>query len=328
MANVQLDLWGNPVSIPEKEKSSSGNNSSAKQETFDDSSFPPSFPLFKDEESIEPISPYTITENSTETFIETTTDSNLENNLDSNDDVTEDAASENKVEAIINDTITITPSNEVINDNVNSQKETIHEHTTVIQPKQEEVTESNTISNAENQSQDENRVVYSDTQILVKLKGRPKGSTNQELVKKDVPASYSSINTPGKRGRKSFKEIDSSVDLVNVPDDETLKKKLYHGISEVADWFGVNNSQIRYWENEFDVLKPRKTRKGDRLFRFEDVKTLQLIHHLLRNRKFSVEGAKEYLKSNKQQADIHFELSQSLNKFRSFLIELKSNLGV
>ena len=324
MANVQLDLWGNPVSIPEKEKSSSGSNSSVKQETFDATALPPSFPLFKEEESIEPLSPFTITEDITDTTI----DSIIEINPITNLDAIEDVVSENKIDGNLNDTITDTPSNEVINENESIQKETIHEHTTVIQPKKEEVTENNTISNVENQTQDENRVVYSDTQILVKLKGRPKGSTNQELVKKEVPTSYSSINTPGKRGRKSFKEIDSSVDLVNVPDDETLKKKLYHGISEVADWFGVNNSQIRYWENEFDVLKPRKTRKGDRLFRFEDVKTLQLIHHLLRNRKFSVEGAKEYLKSNKQQADIHFELSQSLNKFRSFLIELKSNLGV
>ncbi len=131
-----------------------------------------------------------------------------------------------------------------------------------------------------------------------------------------------------KRGRRSYKAVEISSDLVNIPDDETLQKKLYYGIGEVAEWFGVNTSQIRFWENEFDVLQPRKTKKGDRLFRVEDIKNLQLIHHLLRNRKFSLEGAKDYLKANKQHADLHFELTQSLTKFRSFLLELKASLGV
>ncbi len=314
MAILQLDLWGNPVSVPEKEESAKGSGSSAKQETFDASTVPPTFPLFKEEEGIEPISPYKTSDDRIVISPETTATNNI-TDADIKTDIVDTKVS-----------IASANSNNDTNKNEHALKEGNNERTTIIQPKPSDSTDKNeTIP--ESSKTDENRVVYSDTQILVKLKGRPKGSTNQEIVKKDA-ITYSSVNTPGKRGRKSFKEIDGSVDLVNVPDDDTLKKKLYHGISEVADWFGVNNSQIRYWENEFDVLKPRKTRKGDRLFRFEDVKTLQLIHHLLRNRKFSVEGAKEYLKANKQQADIHFELTQSLNKFRSFLIELKSNLGV
>jgi DNA-binding transcriptional MerR regulator len=130
-----------------------------------------------------------------------------------------------------------------------------------------------------------------------------------------------------KRGRKSYKEIDATIDLVEVPDDETLNKKLYYTISEVAGWFKVNNSQIRFWENEFDILKPRKNRKGDRLFRLEDIQNLKVIYYLLRNRKFSIEGAKKYLKANKHKADITVELTQSLNRFRSFLLELKAGLG-
>ena len=131
----------------------------------------------------------------------------------------------------------------------------------------------------------------------------------------------------GKRGRMSFKEMDADLVMVEVPDEETLNKKQYYAISEVAEWFHVNPSLLRYWENEFDILKPRKTRKGDRLFRPEDVKNLELIYFLLRNRKFSLEGAKQYLKDNKQKADIHMQLLQSLTKFRGFLLEWKAILG-
>jgi DNA-binding transcriptional MerR regulator len=88
----------------------------------------------------------------------------------------------------------------------------------------------------------------------------------------------------------------------------------------------VNPSQIRFWENEFDILQPRKNRKGDRLFRVEDIKNLQLIYYLLRNRKFSIEGAKDYLKANKNKVKLNFKLVESLTKFRSFLLELKANL--
>jgi hypothetical protein len=64
-----------------------------------------------------------------------------------------------------------------------------------------------------------------------------------------------------KRGRKSFREMDSEVDLIEVPSEEKLNEKLYYSISEVASWFKVNTSLLRFWENEFDILQPRKTRK-------------------------------------------------------------------
>ena len=130
----------------------------------------------------------------------------------------------------------------------------------------------------------------------------------------------------GKRGRKSFKEMDNEVDLIEVPDEAILQQKLYYSISEVAGWFKVNTSLLRYWENEFDVLQPRKTRKGDRLFRVEDIKNLQLIYFLLRQRKFSIDGAKNYLKNNKKEADTQVQLVESLTKFKSFLLEMKANL--
>jgi DNA-binding transcriptional MerR regulator len=132
--------------------------------------------------------------------------------------------------------------------------------------------------------------------------------------------------TVGKRGRKSFKDMDSEADLIEIPEDEILQQKLYYSISEVAGWFKVNTSLLRYWENEFDILQPRKTRKGDRLFRVEDIKNLQLIYFLLRQRKFSIDGAKNYLKNNKQEADKQVRISESLTRFKSFLLEMKANL--
>jgi DNA-binding transcriptional MerR regulator len=130
----------------------------------------------------------------------------------------------------------------------------------------------------------------------------------------------------GKRGRKSFKEMDSEADLIEVPDEETLRQKLYYSISEVASWFKVNTSLLRYWENEFDILQPRKTRKGDRLFRVEDIKNLQLIYFLLRQRKFSIDGAKTYLRNNKKGADNQLQIAESLTRLKAFLLEMKANL--
>jgi DNA-binding transcriptional MerR regulator len=130
----------------------------------------------------------------------------------------------------------------------------------------------------------------------------------------------------GKRGRKSYSEIDTEVDLIEIPDEKVLSQKLYYTISEVASWFKVNTSLLRYWENEFDILKPRKTRKGDRLFRVEDIKNLQIIYFLLRQKKYSIEGARTYLKQNKSQAYTEAQLVQTLTKFKTFLLELKAGL--
>lgn len=147
------------------------------------------------------------------------------------------------------------------------------------------------------------------------------------ITKKYTKRIQSNIEKPkSKRGRKSFKEMDEEVGLINIPDEDELNKKLYYPIREVAAFFNVNTSLIRAWEVEFDILQPRKNRKGDRLFRVEDIKNLQIIYYLLRNKKFSVDGAKKYLKENKKKADVQQQLLQSLTKFRSFLVELKTNL--
>ena len=127
------------------------------------------------------------------------------------------------------------------------------------------------------------------------------------------------------RGRMSLKETDTGVDLIDVPEDEILFEKKYYAIGLVAEMFKVNQSLIRFWENEFDILKPKKNGKGDRLFRPEDIKNLKLIYHLLRERKYTMEGAKEYLKQNKR-AEEKFTLIESLQNLKGFLNELKADL--
>ena len=145
-----------------------------------------------------------------------------------------------------------------------------------------------------------------------------------------VPAArHKKENVPvkkGKRGRKSVKEMDAESAMINIPDDEVLFKKQYYSIGEVAEMFNLNTSLLRYWETEFDILKPRKNRKGDRHFRPEDIKNLSLIHHLLRQRKYTIEGAKDYLKKNKSKAQQNFGIIQRLEKLRGFLLELRAGL--
>jgi len=137
------------------------------------------------------------------------------------------------------------------------------------------------------------------------------------------------VETPrrplSKRGRISLKEADINADLIQIPPDEILFQKQYYSIGEVAKWFRVNQSLLRYWETEFDILEPRKNRKGDRFFRPVDVKNLLLIHDLLRRRKFTLEGAKDYLKKNRNSEE-KFAMIQSLEKIKGFFLELKASL--
>ena len=125
--------------------------------------------------------------------------------------------------------------------------------------------------------------------------------------------------------KERLKDMEATVDLIDVPADEELFTKSYYTIGKVATMFKVNQSLIRFWENEFDVLKPKKNGKGDRLFRPEDVKKLKLIYTLLRERKYTLEGAKDFIKKNKK-VDEKFEMIEHLKKLKSFLLELKATL--
>ena len=145
-------------------------------------------------------------------------------------------------------------------------------------------------------------------------------ATNEGVKKQPIQSSSN-----GKRGRKSLKEIAINADLLQIPEDDVLFQKQYYSIGAVAKMFRENQSLIRFWETEFDILKPKKNGKGDRFFRPIDIKNLVLIYDLLRRRKFTIEGAKEYLKKNKK-AEEKFAMIQSLEKIKGFLLELKANL--
>lgn len=132
---------------------------------------------------------------------------------------------------------------------------------------------------------------------------------------------------PGKRGRKSFKEIAAQVDLIEIPEDEILFQKQYYSMGDVCDMFKMNQSHIRIWTREFEkYFGLKKNKKGDRFFRPEDVKTVHLIYHLLRQRKYTMDGAKEYMRQKKGKVEEQFNVVQSMQKLKSFLLELKANL--
>tara|TARA_R110000868_G_scaffold196650_1_gene442635 strand:- start:16254 stop:16583 length:330 start_codon:yes stop_codon:yes gene_type:complete len=105
-----------------------------------------------------------------------------------------------------------------------------------------------------------------------------------------------------------------------------LPEKRYYGIGEVANAFGVNTSLIRFWEKEFDVLKPKKNAKGNRKFTPEDIKNLQFIYHLVKERGFTLEGAKTHLKEEKKQSLNNFEIISKLEEIKSQLTKIKDEL--
>lgn len=105
-----------------------------------------------------------------------------------------------------------------------------------------------------------------------------------------------------------------------------LPEKLYYDIGEVAQAFGVNTSLIRYWEKEFDILKPKKNAKGNRRFTPKDIDYLQLIYHLVKERGFTLEGAKTYLKTSKDKVLSNFEIIQKLEGVKAELLKIKNQL--
>ncbi|TBW30204.1 MerR family transcriptional regulator [Gramella sp. KN1008] len=107
---------------------------------------------------------------------------------------------------------------------------------------------------------------------------------------------------------------------INLPD------KRYYSIGEVADAFDVNTSLIRFWEKEFDVIKPKKNAKGNRKFTPEDIKNLELIYHLVKERGFTLEGAKTHLKEEKHKTLSNFEIIRKLESVKAELINLKNQL--
>ncbi|MBK7956783.1 MAG: MerR family transcriptional regulator [Bacteroidetes bacterium] len=102
--------------------------------------------------------------------------------------------------------------------------------------------------------------------------------------------------------------------------------KLYYTIGEAAEILQTTTSQIRFWEGEFESLKIRKTKKGDRLFVLEDIEQLKLIQYLLKEKGYTIEGARNQLKSNPEDASNHYKVIESLRRLKQFLVELKAEL--
>jgi DNA-binding transcriptional MerR regulator len=105
-----------------------------------------------------------------------------------------------------------------------------------------------------------------------------------------------------------------------------LPEKLYYTIGEVAKAFKVNASLIRFWEKEFDVIQPKKNTKGTRRFTPSDIKNLELIYHLVKERGFTLEGAKTHLKEGKKETLENFEIIRKLEGVKARLLEIKANL--
>ncbi len=104
------------------------------------------------------------------------------------------------------------------------------------------------------------------------------------------------------------------------------KNKVYYTIGEVADMFGVKTSLIRYWEKEFSVIKPKKNKKGNRLFTKNDIDNFHLIFHLVKERGLTLKGAKQKLKENRQDTVNNFEIVQVLKDIKQQLLDIHEEL--
>ncbi len=103
-------------------------------------------------------------------------------------------------------------------------------------------------------------------------------------------------------------------------------EKMYYKIGEVAGMFDVSPSLIRFWEKEFDIIQPKKNKKGNRLFTPQDVEHFRVIYHLVKERGFTLKGAREKLDQNKADTIDKVEIVKSLQKIRGFLSDLKLEL--
>jgi len=111
-----------------------------------------------------------------------------------------------------------------------------------------------------------------------------------------------------------------------MPYKEKLIEKKYFTIGEVAAQFKVATSLIRFWETEFDIIKPKKNRKGNRQFTKEDIENVRLIYHLVKEKGYTLQGAKDTIKKGVKEQQDNLEMISTLKNLRQFLVELKTKL--
>lgn len=105
--------------------------------------------------------------------------------------------------------------------------------------------------------------------------------------------------------------------------EERQPEKLYYSIREVAQMFHVNTSLLRYWEKEFDIIAPKKSENGARFYTTNDIEAIRLVHHLLKEKKLTLSGAKQKLKDNREGTIKNEEIIHRLKEIRTELLTLK-----
>jgi len=111
-----------------------------------------------------------------------------------------------------------------------------------------------------------------------------------------------------------------------MPYREKMIEKLYYSIGEAAEMLNVPVSTVRFWENEFDILKPMKNKKGNRLFTPSDIKNLKIIHHLLKEEGMTLSGVKRKLSGRWEETDYKYEINESLQKIKTMLLDIRDNI--
>jgi DNA-binding transcriptional MerR regulator len=111
-----------------------------------------------------------------------------------------------------------------------------------------------------------------------------------------------------------------------MPYKEKKVEKLFYSIGEVAEMLEVPVSTVRFWENEFDVLKPMKNKKGNRLFTPLDLRNLRIIHHLVREEGMTLTGVKKRLSEKWDDTDHRFEVAESLEKIKGILLDIRDSI--
>ncbi len=126
-------------------------------------------------------------------------------------------------------------------------------------------------------------------------------------------------------GEEKFPILDYS-NSISMPYKEPKVEKLFYSIGEVAQMFNVNTSLIRFWEREFDIIKPKKNKKGNRLFTKEDIENFHIIYHLVKERGMTLKGARQKMNDNREDAIHNLEVIQSLHNIRRMLLEIKDEM--
>ncbi len=112
-----------------------------------------------------------------------------------------------------------------------------------------------------------------------------------------------------------------------MPYKEKVIEKKYFSIGEVAEMLNVATSLIRFWESEFDIIKPKKNRKGNRQFTKEDIDNVRLIYHLVKEKGYTLQGAKDLLLSGNDSVKEKIEIIDSLKKIKKFLLEIRAKIA-